>query len=99
MRAASAVALATLALLGTGCAETPEQREARLAVERVAGAGETRCTSNPGLFFREGPTASVFVCIVRSGGALCDRYVVRRRGRRYTVRLQARDADCILPAP
>ncbi len=88
-----------LATLGAGCAETPEQHAARRAVERAsANHRETRCTSNPHLFFAEGPTASVFVCLVRTRDATCDRYLVRRRGARYEVRLQRRGADCILPA-
>ncbi len=39
----------------------------------------------------------VFVCLARRDGARCDRYVAARRGSRYTVRLQRRDVDCVLP--
>ena len=35
----------------------------------------------------------MFVCLVKTGGGVCDRYVVDKG----TVRLQAREADCILP--
>ena len=98
VRAGSAVAIAAAALATTGCAETPEQHGARSAVERASRhTGETRCTGNPRLFFTEGPTAKVFLCLVRTGGATCDRYLVRRRGRSFVVRLQRRGADCTLP--
>ncbi len=90
------------AAAAAGCAEAPEQHGARLAVELYARgqgrAGDARCTSNPKLFFTSGPTAKVFVCIVKIGGNHCDRYVAYRSGRDYTVRLRRRDDDCILPA-
>src|SRR5206468_2803366 len=74
----------------------------RLAVERAsthAGRpGAARCTANPRVWFVEGSTASVFLCAVRTGGATCDRYLVRRHGRRYAVRLRQRATDCVLPA-
>ncbi len=93
--------LLVAAIVAAGCAESPDQHSARLAVERAAGTsgrgGETHCTPNPRLFFAQGPTAKVFVCVVKVGGGLCDRYFVRRSGGSYAVRLQARDADCILP--
>jgi hypothetical protein len=95
--ARAACALAAAAAVLTACAEAPAQHAARLQVERVseqAGrSGDTKCTSNPRLFFAEGPAASVFICLVRIGGGQCDRYVVKKG----TVRLQAREADCILP--
>jgi hypothetical protein len=95
-------ALAALAAVAVGCAETPAQHSARLAVERAAERagreGETKCTPNPRLFFAEGPAASVFVCLVKVGGGVCDRYIVRQDGPRDSVRLKLRDADCILPA-
>jgi len=98
MRTVSAVAVAATALAATACAETPEQHSARLAVEEASHhAGETRCTGNPRLWFAEGPTAKVFVCLVRAGGATCDRYLVRRRGASYVARLQQHGADCTLP--
>jgi hypothetical protein len=102
MRAARRSApLLFAALVAAGCAESAEQHSARLAVERASAvdrrSGDTHCTSNPRLFFAEGPTAKVFVCLVKVGGGLCDRYVVHRKGGRFAVRLQERDADCILP--
>ena len=101
MRIASGAGLLAVVAVAGWCAETVEQHAARLAVERAAaGAGRegaTRCTSNPQLFFTEGPTAKVFVCVVKSGGGLCDRYLVRRSRHDYRARLQQRDGDCILP--
>jgi hypothetical protein len=85
-----------------GCGETVEQKGARLAVQLYARgqgrSGDTRCTSSPRLFFAAGPRAKVFVCIVKTAGARCDRYIAYRSGRDYTVRLHRRDDDCILPA-
>jgi hypothetical protein len=95
VRTACALVVGTALL--TACAEAPAQHAARLEVERVsqkAGrGGDTKCTSNPHLLFSEGPKASVFVCLVKTGGGVCDRYVVDKG----TARLQAREADCILP--
>jgi hypothetical protein len=91
------VALAALVLLVAGCAESAGQHAARLAVQKAAEAagrpGHTNCTRNPRLFFAEGPTATVFICLVKVGGGVCDRYIVRKG----SVRLQRREADCILP--
>jgi hypothetical protein len=102
MRTASAAALAAVTLVVAACAEEPQQHAARIAVERasehVGRPGTTRCTANPRVWFVEGATASVFLCAVRTGGASCDRYLVRRHGDRYAVRLRQRATDCILPA-
>jgi hypothetical protein len=90
------------AAVAAGCAEAPEQRGARLAVELYAGGqgrpGDARCTSSPRQFLTAAPRAKVFVCIVKTGGIRCDRYAAYRSGRNYTVRLHARDVECILPA-
>ena len=92
-----AAVLALLVLLVAACAETRGQHAARLAVQDAAAqagrSGDTKCTSNPRLFFAQGPTANVFVCLVKVGGGVCDRYIVRKGA----VQLQRRDADCILP--
>ena len=53
-----------------------------------------KCTPSARLFFAQGPKASVFICLVRVGGGVCDRYLVQNG----SVRLQRREADCILPA-
>ena len=90
-------ALAVGALLLTACAEAPAQHAARLKVEQTAKrsgrSGDTHCTPNPRLFFAQGPEASVFICLVKVGGGVCDRYFVDKGA----VRLQRREADCILP--
>jgi hypothetical protein len=94
-RAAGALLVSAAVL--TACAEAPAQHVARLKVERIADragrGGETKCTANPRVFFAQGPASSVFICLVKTGGGQCDRYIVKKG----TVRLQAREADCILP--
>jgi hypothetical protein len=91
------LALAAGAALLTACAEAPAQHAARLkvqqAAERSGRGGDTHCTPNPRLFFAQGPKASVFICLVKVGGGVCDRYIVKKGA----VRLQGREADCILP--
>ena len=90
-------ALVVLAAVLTACAETPAQHAARMKVEAASAhagrAGDTHCTSNPRVFFAEGPAATVFICLVKVGGGQCDRYVVHQGN----LRMQARDVDCILP--
>ena len=92
-----AAALVALALLAAGC-EDAGQSSARHAVSRAASpSGRVTCTSGRTGHFGSGPAATVFVCIVRADGS-CDRYLARRRGGRFTVRVQARRTDCTLPA-
>ena len=94
-RAVCALVAATAVL--TACAESAGQHTARLkveqAAERAGRSGDTKCTPNPRLFFAQGPTATVFVCLVKVGGGTCDRYIVKKG----EVHLQLREADCILP--
>ena len=93
----TACALVVGTALLTACAEAPAQHAARLKVEQAAErsgrGGDTHCTPNPRLFFAQGPKASVFICLVKVGGGVCDRYFVDKGA----VRLQRREADCILP--
>jgi hypothetical protein len=97
MRTARRLAALGVVLLLVACAEEPRQHHARLAVERAAEqagrSGTTHCTPSARLFFTQGRNASVFVCLVKVGGGVCDRYIVDRGA----VRLQRREADCILP--
>ena len=87
-----------LAFVVAGCQDA-RQSAARDAVERVAKpAGRVSCTSGRTGHFGGGPTATVFVCVVHVGDGVCDRYLARRRAGRFAVRLQARRADCTLPA-
>ena len=90
-------ALLAVAVLAAGC-EDSGQSSARHAVARAASpTGRVACTSGRTGHFGSGPTATVFICIahVKDG---CDRYIVRRSSGRFTVRVQARRADCTLPA-
>ena len=90
-------ALLAIAMLAAGC-EDSGQSSARHAVERVASpSGRVTCTSGRTGHFGSGPVATVFVCIAHADGS-CDRYLARRRGGRFTVRVQARRTDCTLPA-
>jgi len=90
-------ALLALALFAAGC-EDSGQMSARHAVARVARpTGRVSCTSGQTGHFGSGPPATVFVCVVHSGGG-CDRYLARRHDGRFTVRVQARRTDCTLPA-
>ena len=91
------VALVALALLAVAC-EDAGQSSARHAVARAANpTGRVACTSGRTGHFGSGPAATVFVCVVHAGDE-CDRYLARRRGGRFTVRVQARRTDCTLPA-
>ena len=97
VRKVRAAVLVALALLAAGC-EDAAQSSARHAVARAAQpSGRVSCTSGRTGHFGGGPAATVFVCVVRTGGS-CDRYLARRRGGRFTVRIQARRTDCTLPA-
>jgi hypothetical protein len=89
--------LLAVAVLAAGC-EDAGQSSARHAVARVASpSGRVACTSGRTGHFGSGPVATVFVCVVHADGN-CDRYLARRRGGRFTVRVQARRTDCTLPA-
>jgi hypothetical protein len=90
-------ALLAVTLLAVGC-EDSGQSSARHAVERVSrSTGRVACTSGRTGHFGSGPAATVFVCVVHADGS-CDRYLARRRGGRFTVRVEARRTDCTLPA-
>jgi hypothetical protein len=91
-----AAALVAVALLAAGC-EDAGQSSARHAVARAAQpTGRVACTSGQTGHFGSGPVATVFVCVVHTDGS-CDRYLARRSGGRFTVRVQARRTDCTLP--
>ena len=90
-------ALLAVAVLAAGC-EDSGQSSARHAVARVASpSGRVACTSGRTGHFGSGPAATVFVCVVHADGR-CDRYLARRRGGRFTIRVEARRTDCTLPA-
>ena len=104
--AAALVVLAALAVAGCG-AEDETQEFARHAVEsHVAGdpaydASDVRCTPNPRPWFVE-EQANVVICRVRRTDGGCDRFRVDlvRDTVRVTarIRLDVRDAGCVLPA-
>jgi hypothetical protein len=93
-----AAALLALAFVAAGC-EDAGKSAARHAVGRAARpSGKVSCTSGQTGHFGNGPRATVFVCVVHLRGGVCDRYLARRRGGAFTVRVQARRSDCTLPA-
>ena len=72
-----------------------------MAVEESIAAseydrGRTRCTDNPSAWFIERDT-DVFICAAkrRSGG--CDWYRATLQNAGWEVKLERRNADCILP--
>jgi hypothetical protein len=104
----------TLALLAlvpilTACggAEDDTQRFAREATESYLAddpdydTDEVRCTGNPKLWFVE-RQATVVVCAARRVTGGCDWYRVKLVPKTFRVateiRLEARDAGCVLPA-
>jgi len=71
-----------------------------VAVQRATasrGVQSVHCTRNSRQFYVQATSTKVFICIARTGSR-CDRYLAVRRGRRYDVRLQRRDVDCIVPS-
>jgi hypothetical protein len=91
------VALVALVLVVAGCRDSAQSAAAD-AVKRVARpTGKVDCTSSRTGNFGGGPSATVFVCAVHVGGGACDRYLAHERSHAFTVRLQARRADCFLP--
>jgi hypothetical protein len=86
-----------LALLAAGC-EDSQQHAARIAVQRAApGAQGVHCTRDARVAYLQAIPTKVFVCLAHRSAARCDRYLVLRRGTTYTVRVQRRDVDCVLP--
>jgi hypothetical protein len=89
--------LAAAAILAGCVADAPEQVAAEREVARVTGADGAECTARSRFWFSEGPPAEVFVCAVRVGNGLCDRYRVDRDGADFRVRVLERRASCVLP--
>ena len=89
------VLLLAVLVLTTGCTEA-RQRSAARAVERHA-KGQARCTKGARILGGSPVDTTVFICNVKRGDALCDRYrsTLTRRG--FDVKLQARGVDCVLP--
>ena len=91
------LALVALALLAAGCRDAAQKAAANAVGKAARPSGKVDCTSGRTGNFGGGPRATVFVCTVHVGGGACDRYLARERQDIFTVRLQARKADCILP--
>jgi hypothetical protein len=96
-------ALAVLLALA-GCGEDEQQEAAREEVQahvaRLSGYTEdAHCTKGAGVWFGRRETSS-FVCAVRRDEGGCDWFGVDvdRERRSVRVRLQERDAGCVLPA-
>jgi len=82
--------LASLVFVVAGCTDA-RQRAAVRAVEVRVGAKAT-CTKSPRF-----TNTTVFVCDVKRGGALCDRYRATLTREGFTVKPEARRVDCVLP--
>jgi hypothetical protein len=61
------------------------------------GVQSVHCTRSPRVFYVQAISTKVFICIAHTGDR-CDRYLAVQHGDRYTVRLDRRDVDCIVPA-
>jgi hypothetical protein len=89
------VFIGAVVLLAAGCTET-RQRAAARAVERSVG-GKARCTKSARMLGGTPVNTSVFICNVKRGAALCDRYRVTLVPNGFVAKLQARRVDCVLP--
>ena len=88
--------LVALVFVAAGCTDT-RQRAAARAVERHAN-GAARCTRNARMLGGGPVDTHVYICNVKSGGGLCDRYRATLTRQGFDVKLQARAVDCVLPA-
>ena len=87
--------LGVVALLAAGCTDA-RQHGAALAVERSVG-GQARCTRSARMLGGSPVDTTVFICNVKRGEALCDRYSSTLTRKGFVVKLQARRVDCVLP--
>jgi hypothetical protein len=87
--------LGALVLLAAGCTDA-RQRAAARAVERQT-TGTARCTKSPRMLGGSPVETTVFICNVKRGGGLCDRYRSTLTKRGFVVKLESRRGDCILP--
>ena len=91
------VLLLVAAFVLAGCAGT-RQKAAEDAVAARSGIDDVSCTRTARVgYIQEIPT-KVFICIARREAADCDRYRVTLVRKHFVVRLEERDADCLLPA-
>ena len=107
MRIALGVGFLLVTLAGCGGAEDATQRfareatEARLRTNPAYDSDEVHCTGNPRPWFVE-RQARVVICAARRVEGGCDWFRVKLRpsatGARATIRLEAENAGCVLPA-
>ncbi len=90
-----AVLLVVLVSIAAGCTDT-RQRAAAQAVGRHTNA-TARCTRNARMLGGGPVDTHVYICNVKSGGGLCDRYRATLTREGFDVKLQARRVDCVLP--
>jgi hypothetical protein len=87
--------LGALVLLAAGCTDA-RQRAAMRATEHAV-AGHARCTKSARMLGGTPVDTTVFICNVKRGGGLCDRYRTTLYRNGSVVKLQARRVDCVLP--
>ena len=87
--------LGAVVLLAAGCTDA-RQRAAVRAVEHSVG-GHARCTKSARMLGGTPVDTTVFICNVKRGDALCDRYSSTVTSNSFVVKLQARRVDCVLP--
>jgi hypothetical protein len=100
-------AVAVVLLAGCGGAEDATQRfareatESRLAANPAYDTDEVHCTGNPRPWFVE-RQARVVICAARKVDGGCDWFYVElvpsAVGARAKIRLEAKNAGCVLPA-
>ena len=105
--AAFGICVVVLALTGCGGAEDDTQRfareatESRLAANPAYDTDEVHCTGNPRPWLVE-RQARVVICAARRVEGGCDWYRVELTptavGARASIRIEAKDAGCVLPA-
>ena len=84
-------------LVVAGCASGRQQAAVDAVSERAPGT-EVSCTRSAHTgFVREVPTKTFF-CIAKHGANDCDHYRAELRRARFTVTLEKRDSECVLPA-
>ena len=89
--------LAIAALVLAGCTGA-RQKAAENAVAARAGVDDVSCTRTARVGYLQEIPTKVFICIARRAAASCDRYTATLVRKHFVVRLDQRNADCILPA-
>jgi hypothetical protein len=88
--------LGAVALLVAGCTDA-RQRAAARAVEKHT-TGTARCTRSARMLGGSPVNTTLFVCNVKRGNGLCDRYRATLTKDGFDVTLEARRGDCVLPS-